>query len=153
MRRALYHCQNYWSLANRVARRLNYFFDIGPFTTMEICQSRPKSYQILKRPYFKYLLKFHTKWQNFAKSGHIVCKSYTDIRYLLLCAYMPLLSHYYHHCFQSWPFSTTVGNERSRRVWPVGAVSNTTTEKSILFTNFITWILRFSKWNRLHCCS
>jgi len=33
------------------------------------------------------------------------------------------------------PFSATVGNDRRRSVWPVGAVSNTTTEKFIVFTN------------------
>ena len=54
------------------------------------------------------------------------------------------------------PFSTTAGKESRRKVWPVGAVSNTTfnsgqvkevfqpklgpltTEKSIRLTNFIT---------------
>lgn len=33
------------------------------------------------------------------------------------------------------PFSTTDGNESNRRVWPVGAVSNTTTEKFIPLTS------------------
>lgn len=33
------------------------------------------------------------------------------------------------------PFSATEGNDNSRKVWPVGAVSNTTTEKFILFTS------------------
>ena len=37
------------------------------------------------------------------------------------------------------PFSMTAGNDRRRRVWPVGAVSKTTTSKSIRFTNFITY--------------
>ena len=35
----------------------------------------------------------------------------------------------------SMPFSTAVGNESNRSVWPVGAVSNTTTEKFILETS------------------
>ena len=34
-------------------------------------------------------------------------------------------------------FSMMDGKDRSRRVCPVGAVSNTTTEKSILFTSLI----------------
>lgn len=33
------------------------------------------------------------------------------------------------------PFSTTLGKERRRRVCPVGAVSNTTHEKFMPFTN------------------
>ena len=37
------------------------------------------------------------------------------------------------------PFSATVGNDRSRNVCPVGAVSNTTTEKFILLTSLKEW--------------
>lgn len=36
------------------------------------------------------------------------------------------------------PFSTTCGNDSSLRVCPVGAVSNTTTEKFIPFTSLKT---------------
>ena len=35
----------------------------------------------------------------------------------------------------SMPFSTAVGNESNLNVWPVGAVSKTTTEKFILDTS------------------
>jgi hypothetical protein len=35
-------------------------------------------------------------------------------------------------------FSRMVGNDKSRRVWPVGAVSNTTTSKSKFWTCFIS---------------
>lgn len=37
------------------------------------------------------------------------------------------------------PFSITWGKLNNLRVWPVGAVSKTTTEKSILFTNLKTF--------------
>lgn len=44
------------------------------------------------------------------------------------------------------PFSATDGNDKSRRVWPVGAVSNTTTSKFIVFTNLTTEGDSFCNW-------
>jgi len=40
------------------------------------------------------------------------------------------------------PFSTVLGNESNLSVWPVGAVSKTTTEKFIFETSLIIFIIK-----------